>query len=149
LAASDIATLARGFNPTGAIAFVIYFSNASCTGTPLFRSTNPVNKNGNYVSRPFTPQAPGTYQWQTPYTGDLNNFPTETQCGRSSEIMTVSPATPTPQSQPPPPCQCNPSAGPYFLGLPILWVTIAGIAALVVVAGAVISRKVRKKKLSR
>jgi hypothetical protein len=148
LSASDTATLAGGFNPTGAITFVAYFSNASCIGIPLFTSTVLVDKNGNYASQSFTPHAPGVYQWQTSYTGDLNNFPAETQYGHSSEIMTVSPATPTPQPQPSPPCQCNPSAGSSFLGVPIFWLAIGGIAGLVVVAVAVISRKRIRRKLS-
>jgi hypothetical protein len=146
--ASDTATLIDGYNPTGSITFNVFFSNASCTGIPLFTSTALVNKNGNYPSQLFTPQAAGTYQWETSYTGDLNNLLAETQCGHPSEIMMVQSATPTPQPQPPPPCQCNPSGGSSSLGSPIFWLAVGGIAGLVIVAVATISRKRTTRKLS-
>jgi hypothetical protein len=114
----------------------------------LFTSTMLVSKNGNYPSQQFTPQAAGTYQWETSYTGDLNNFLAETQCGHPSEIMIVQPATPTPQPQPPPLCQCNPSGGSSFLGSSIFWLAVGGIAGLVTVAVATISRKRTRRKLS-
>jgi hypothetical protein len=148
VSASDTATLINGFNPTGGIVFNVFFSNASCTGVPLFTSTMLVSKNGNYPSQLFTPQAVGTYQWETSYTGDLNNFLAETQCGHPSEIMIVQPAAPTPHPQPPPPCQCNPSGGSSFLGSSIFWLAVGGIVGLVVVAVATISRKRTRRKLS-
>jgi hypothetical protein len=148
VSASDTATLINGFNPTGGIVFNVFFSNASCTGVPLFTSTMLVSKNGNYPSQQFTPQAAGTYQWETSYTGDLNNFLAETQCGHPSEIMIVQPAAPTPHPQPPPPCQCNPSGGSSFLGSSIFWLAVGGIVGLVVVAVATISRKRTRRKLS-
>ena len=143
---SDNAILAGGFNPTGAITFLVFFSNASCTGIPLFSSTVLVSGEGNYASKPFTPQAPGTYQWETSYTGDLNNFPAETQCGHASEIATVKSATPTPQ--PPPSNQSNPSPEFSFLAAPIFWLAIGGVAGIVVIAGTIVLRNRTKVKLS-
>lgn len=143
---SDNAILAGGFNPTGAITFLAFFSNASCTGIPLFSSTALVNGEGNYPSKPFTPQAPGTYQWETSYTGDLNNFPAGTQCGHAGEIATVRSATPTPQ--PPPSNRSNPSPAFSFLGAPILWLAIGVIAGLVAIAGTIAWRNRTKTKLS-
>jgi hypothetical protein len=57
-------------------------------------------------------------------------------------------ASPSQQPQPPPPCQCNPSAGSSFFGIPIFWLAIGGIAGLVVVAVATISRKRTQRILS-
>jgi hypothetical protein len=139
LSATDTGILAGGFNPTGSITFGVFFSNATCTGIPLFTSSVLVNRNDNYTSQPFTPQTAGTYQWETSYTGDLNNFPSETPCGQSAETLIVNQASPRPQ--PPPPCQCNPSTGSSFLGLPLFWLAFGGIMGLVVVAGAILYRK--------
>ncbi len=55
-------------------------------------------------------------------------------------LLSFRPMTP-PTPQPlPPPCQCNPSPGSSFLGMPIFWVSIGGIAGLVV-AAAILSRR--------
>ena len=144
----DTATLGGGFSPTGVITFIVFFSNASCIGIPVFSSTVLVNGDGTYVSQTFVPQVPGTYEWQTSYNGDLSNFPAETQCGHTSEIMTVIATTPTPQPQPPPPCQRNPSAGSSFPSVAIFWLGIGGIAGLVVVGVVIMSRKRTKRNLS-
>jgi hypothetical protein len=143
MSVSDIATLSGGFNPTGTITFSLFFSNASCTGTPVFKSIVSVNNNGYYASQPFKPQTTGAYQWDTSYAGDLNNFPSRTQCGHSSESMTVTAAPPTPPSQHPPGQSGSPSGG-SFLGLPVLWLAVGGIAGLVAVTVAISRRWVSK-----
>ena len=139
---SDTVTLSGGFNPTGTITFSVFFSNASCTGTPVFKSIVSINNNGYYSSQPFNPQKIGTYQWDTSYAGDLNNFPSRTQCGQSSELMTVT-APPAPPSQPPPGQSGSPSGG-SFVGMPVLWLAIGGIAGLVAVTVAISRRRVSK-----
>ena len=143
MSGSDIATLSGGFNPTGTMTFSVFFANASCTGTPVFKSTASVNYNGHYASQPFKPQTSGTYQWDTSYTGDLNNFPSRTQCGQASESMIVTVSPSAPPSQPPP--QSNPPFGGSLFGVPVLWFAVGGIAGLAAVAVAISRRRVSKK----
>ena len=46
------------------------------------------------------------------------------------ELLSFQPASPpTPQSQPPQ-CQCSPSTGSAFLGTPVFWLSITGVAGL-------------------
>ena len=143
MSVSDIATLSGGFNPTGTITFSLFFSNASCTGTPVFKSIVSVNNNGYYASQPFKPQTTGAYQWDTSYTGDPNNFPSRSRCGNSSESMTVN-ATPSAPPPQPPPGQNGSPPGGSFIGLPVLWLSAGGIVGIVAVAVAVFRRRVSK-----
>src|SRR5204863_346322 len=76
--ASDTATLSGGFNPTGTITFTAFGpNNPTCTGAPVYTSAPvTVAGNGNYTSTPpFTPPAPGSYNWVASYSGDANNTP--------------------------------------------------------------------------
>jgi hypothetical protein len=92
---SDTATIAGAFNPTGTITFTLFGpDNATCTGTPTFTSTKPVNGNGSYPSDSFTPTAPGVYRWIATYSGDANNASAATPCADPLEQVTVN-ALPT------------------------------------------------------
>ncbi len=94
--AIDTATLSGGFgSPTGTITFRAYFSDPTCTGSPVFTSTIPVNGNGNYSSASFTPSQAGTYLWIASYSGDSNNNPFTAPCGDNGETLTAQPAGPT------------------------------------------------------
>ena len=143
MSVSDTATLFGGFNPTGTITFSVFFSNASCTGTPVFKSIISVNTNGYYSSQPFKPQTPGAYQWDTSYAGDLNNFPSMSRCGNSSESMTVT-APPTPPSQPPPGQSGSPSGGSLPMLL-FLLLSLGGVAGLVAIGVAISRRRISPK----
>ena len=113
---SDTATLTGGVptppaaGPTGTITFTLFGPNdPTCAGAPVFTSTVPVNGNGTYNSGPFTPTAPGTYNWVAVYSGDANNGPATSPCGAPDEqsVITVLPTinitkTPNPASRPEP-----------------------------------------------
>ncbi len=60
-------------------------------------------------------------------------------------LLSFRPVTPpTPQPQPPP-CQCNPSPESSFDGIPVFWVSIGGIAGLVVTAAILFRRRISKR----
>jgi hypothetical protein len=109
---TDTATLSGGDNPTGTITFTLFGpNNATCTGTPIFTSTVPVNAgNGSYTSAPFTPTTPGTYRWIASYSGDANNLAATTACNDAGEQTTVDRAAPTIVTQ---------ASGPVTLSQPI------------------------------
>jgi hypothetical protein len=134
----DIATLLGGFDPTGTIAFTVFRFDQSCTGTPLFTSTVPVSKNGNYQSELFTAQDPGRYQWEASYTGDQNNRSTSSLCSSSLQTLTVSPASPMPQ--PPSRTPANPS----IFSQSIVWLAIGGIGAMIAVGIIVLRRRSKR-----
>jgi hypothetical protein len=136
----DIATLLGGFGPTGTITFTVFRSNQSCTGTPLFTSTVPVSKNGNYQSELFTAQDPGRYQWEASYTGDQNNRSTGTPCGSTIQTLAVSPASPTPQPQ------AHTPANPSIFSRSVLWLAIGVIGAIIAV-GIIIALRRRSKNV--
>ncbi|GAC1338488.1 MAG: hypothetical protein NVSMB29_04350 [Candidatus Dormibacteria bacterium] len=93
---SDTATLSGGFSPTGTITFRAYGPNdrTECDTTAVFTSVKTVSGNGNYTSDPFTPSAPGTYQFVAAYNGDANNNAATTACKDPQESTTVSKADP-------------------------------------------------------
>jgi PKD repeat protein len=91
--ATDTATLSGGFKPKGTITFTV-FTNAACSGTPVFTSTANVNGNGAYPSSPFTIPGAATYYWIAAYSGDSRNLALTTHCGDPGEILTVNGATP-------------------------------------------------------
>ena len=88
--------------PTGTVTFNLFGpANPTCTGAPIFTSTNPVGGPPpappavQAVSGSFTPTAAGTYQWVAIYSGDAN-YPTATSpCGAPGEASVVTPATVT------------------------------------------------------
>ncbi|MDQ1421998.1 MAG: hypothetical protein QOJ52_3960, partial [Acidimicrobiaceae bacterium] len=102
---NDTATLSGGTGPTGTITFNVFGpNNGTCTGTAAFTSTVTVAGNGNYLSGPFTPTAPGTYRFVATYSGDANNNPAgPTACNDPAEAVVVSPANPTIVTQASPP----------------------------------------------
>ncbi|MEV0455235.1 hypothetical protein [Catellatospora methionotrophica] len=86
----DTATLAGGEDPTGTITFTLYGpDDATCSRTPVFTSTVPVDDNGQYRSGAFRPYQPGTYQWVAAYSGDENNEAVSTDCGDPAEQVVV------------------------------------------------------------
>jgi len=98
--ASDVATLAAAFDPTGSITFEAY-SDPACTQS-VFTSVNPLEGN-SVTSGSFTPSSPGTYYLSASYPGDANNNAASTPCQGAGEALTVSlPATSTALS-------CNPA----------------------------------------
>ena len=87
---SDVATLAGGVSPTGAITFRLFGpDDAVCAGPPVFTSTRAVDSNGQYTSDAFTPTAPGTYRWVAAYEGDAGNAAVTTVCGEANEMTEV------------------------------------------------------------
>jgi hypothetical protein len=87
---TDSANLSGGTNPTGTITFSLYGpNNATCTGAPIFPSTQPVSGNGTVASGPFTPTAPGTYRWVAAYSGDPNNVAVTSGCNAPNETTLV------------------------------------------------------------
>ena len=88
---SDTATLSNGVNPTGTITFTLFGpGDANCTGAPIFTSMVAVNNgNGTYTSDPFTPTAPGSYNWVAVYSGDANNASATSPCGAPNETSVV------------------------------------------------------------
>ncbi|MGH9125183.1 MAG: beta strand repeat-containing protein [Acidimicrobiales bacterium] len=96
-AITDTATLTGGFNPTGTITFQVFGpNNTTCTGAPAATSTAPVSGSGNYTSAPFSPTAPGSYQFVATYGGDANNNAAgPTACNDPAETATVTPSAVT------------------------------------------------------
>jgi len=93
----DTATLSGGLAPTGTITFNLYGpGNNTCTGTPAFTATVPVDAgNGNYDSPFFTANQTGVYRWVASYSGDANNNPAgPTACLDPAEDVSVTPAIP-------------------------------------------------------
>ena len=92
---TDTATVSGGNSPTGTVTFALYGpNNASCTGVPIFTSTNPLVA-GSATSGPFTPTAPGVYRWTALYSGDAGNNPVLHPCNSPNESATITPSTPT------------------------------------------------------
>ena len=95
-AIADIANLSGGLNPTGTIAFSLFGpDDATCTGTPAFTSTVPVNGSGSYNSGSHIATAPGTYRWVAVYSGDANNTAVTSPCNAPNESVVV---TSTPEA---------------------------------------------------
>jgi hypothetical protein len=93
----DTATLSGGDNPTGTIIFKLFGpDNANCSGTPIFTGTKGVSGNGSYESAKFPVTQPGTYRWVVEYSGDTNNHAAgPTACGKDTETVVISMASPT------------------------------------------------------
>src|SRR5260370_41178066 len=107
-----------------------FLNNEACTGVPSFSSIVSVNGNGNYASKSFTPQSPGTYRWEASYSGDSDNNGLTLICGTATRTLTVSSAGPPSQPQSHPPCMpCSPLASLTF-DSPIVWLAFAGDAGV-------------------
>ena len=114
-AISDTATLSGGASATGTITFRLFGpDDTDCASSPVFTSTVNVNGDGEYLSGPFTPGQPGTYQFVADYSGDPNNKPAANVCGDPSEsVLVIGPTpTPTPTPSPTPVPTPSPSATP-------------------------------------
>jgi hypothetical protein len=87
---NDSAVLSGGFSPTGSITFKLFSpSDPTCSATPVFTNTVPVNGNGTYsTSSGFTANVAGIWHWQASYSGDANNAPVSDDC--AAEPVTVS-----------------------------------------------------------
>ena len=85
--------MSGGFNPTGTVTFHLFApGDTTCTGTPVFTSTNPLNA-GSATSGTFPTTAVGTYHWVATYNGDANNTPVSSAC--TAEPVVITQATPT------------------------------------------------------
>ena len=93
----DTATVAKpspaAANPTGTVTFTVYGpDNASCTGTPVGQSQNPLAGNGTATSTAFAVSQPGIYRFVATYNGDANYVNTTSPCGAPGESVSVTPA---------------------------------------------------------
>ena len=84
--------------PTGTVTFTLFGpANPTCTGVPIFTSTNPVGGPPpappavQAVSDDFTPTAVGTYNWVATYSGDVNYNAVTSPCGAPDEASVVTP----------------------------------------------------------
>jgi hypothetical protein len=76
------ASLGMGVNPTGTLTFTLFGpDNDTCSGPPVFTTTEGVVGNGDYTSDSFPAPAAGTYRWIVRYSGDGANTPAATTCG--------------------------------------------------------------------
>jgi hypothetical protein len=71
---ADVATLAGGFNPTGAIQFLLYRAPNCQELLSGGIAGASVNGNGSYTSGPVAVPEAGTYYWVATYSGDDNNL---------------------------------------------------------------------------
>jgi hypothetical protein len=87
----DTALLSNAVAPTGRISFILYGpGDATCSGTPIFRTATVVNGNGRYNSQAFTPTVSGVYRWRARYGGDADNHSAGlTRCGDPLETVQV------------------------------------------------------------
>ncbi|MEA2828230.1 MAG: hypothetical protein QOG43_2669 [Actinomycetota bacterium] len=94
---SDTATVTGGATPaptpTGTVTFTLFGpGNATCTGAPIFTSAAQPIGGGpppTANSGPFTPTAPGTYNWVAVYSGDANYPSATSPCGAANEASVV------------------------------------------------------------
>ncbi len=77
---SDTARVSGGVGPTGSVTFVLFApGDTTCTGTPVFTSTNPLSA-GKATSDTFTTDTVGTFRWVATYNGDANNNTVSSGC---------------------------------------------------------------------
>jgi uncharacterized repeat protein (TIGR01451 family) len=84
----DTATL-TGVTPNagGTVTYSLYL-NTECTGTPVFTTTVDVANGVVPPSDPYSFDLAGDYEWQASYSGDANNQPATSTCGRESVVIT-------------------------------------------------------------
>jgi hypothetical protein len=93
---TDTATVSGGTNPTGTVTFNLYGpDNATCSGSPIFTSSNVALVGGSATSTAFTTVAAGVYRWTASYSGDANNNAVSHPCNSANESATIGKATPT------------------------------------------------------
>ena len=79
---SDTATVSGGLNPTGTVTFQLFGpGDTTCSGTPVFISSDQPLSSGVAQSGSFTPTATGTYEWVATYNGDDANLTAVSGCG--------------------------------------------------------------------
>lgn len=82
---NDNLILSAGFGtPSGTVTFNLYTpSDATCSQTPAYTQTVPVNGNGTYSTSNTTFHATdeGTWRWASSYSGDASNLPADSACG--------------------------------------------------------------------
>ena len=93
---NDAAVLSGGSAPTGTITFRLFRNGG---GTPVDTEMVPVTGNGTYTTPvgypvPKTPAGPGTYQWDTSYSGDAGNQ-SATDDNNPNQQVVVSAGSPT------------------------------------------------------
>src|SRR5439155_1685922 len=87
---TDTAAVTKGFTPTGPVYWNVYSTGDTTCHTPLNAAPLTASlANGSATSPPFTPAAPGTYQFVASYPGDANNQPAAGRCGDTSEQVSV------------------------------------------------------------
>ncbi len=80
--------------PTGTVTFQLFGpNNATCTGSPVASSTNPV-VGGTAQSDSFPVTQPGLYRFVASYSGDANYQPRSSGCNDPGESVTVRPRRP-------------------------------------------------------
>ncbi len=89
-AATDSATLASTFNPSGTVTYST-FDNGACTGSGTIVSTVTVSSGVISNSRSVIFNSTGSYGFEAVYSGDTNNNPATAAC----EPLTVQSASPT------------------------------------------------------
>jgi len=96
----DTATLSGAviFAAGSSVSFSLY-SGTTCTGTPVVSGSGAIGaisagKANAAYSKSWTPSVVGTYTWGVAFTGDTYNY-SYSACGGSSEIVTISKASPT------------------------------------------------------
>jgi hypothetical protein len=97
---NDIAVLAGGYNPTGALLFTLKLGSNT-----VFTDTETVTGNGIYTTPgyalPTTGTVVGTYTWTVAYNGDPNNNSANDQGGAAEQVI-VNPTIPTLTTTPDP-----------------------------------------------
>ena len=86
---TDTATLSGGYAPTGSISWNVYAVSDTACLSPLNSPLTTSLTGSSAVSPPFTPGAPGTYQFVGSYPGDANNQAATGSCGDSAEQFAV------------------------------------------------------------
>jgi uncharacterized repeat protein (TIGR01451 family) len=88
----DVATLSGATaDAGGTITFNLYGPSETpdCSSEPVYTNTVDVNGPGDYSSGDFTPGTAGSYYWVASYSGDVNNLPSNGNCGDDGETSTV------------------------------------------------------------
>lgn len=80
---------------TGTVTYDVY-SDAGCTDLVNSGTAESITTPGTLpLSAGVTLSTPGTYYWEASYSGDADNAPSESTCGPSGEVETVTPAETT------------------------------------------------------
>jgi hypothetical protein len=80
---------------TGTVTYDVY-SDAACTDLVNSGTAESITTPGTLPpSAGVTLSTPGTYYWEASYSGDADNAPSESTCGPSGEVETVTPAETT------------------------------------------------------